>query len=364
MPSLAQNSRISAGRSTQAARQLVRGHSLPATCCRGGVAGHIRGVPHRGHTFAGFAEFRDQGARLRDLRPVVSVGSFDGVHLGHQYLLNELVEWARREHAPAVVVTFRRHPRAITLGRDMPSLNSPEHKLRLLFKSGIDAVVMVDFDESVRNLSAERFLVDVIKNDLNARGMLVGFNNRIGKDGEGTFDRLRELGLQHGVEVRQGDPVTVSGQAMSSSAIRSHVAAGDFLWARKLLGRPYSIGGLVQHGDKRGRTIGFPTANLPLEGLAYPPLGVYGVRVKVDGTWHLGAANIGTRPTVDPARRAPLLEVHLLDFDGDLYGRELEVEFLFHVRPEQKFAGLDQLKQQLALDVAEIRSRAAQEEYQ
>ncbi|MBE7491940.1 MAG: riboflavin biosynthesis protein RibF [Planctomycetes bacterium] len=321
-------------------------------------------MPYRGQTFASFAEFRDRGGRLRELRPVVSVGSFDGVHLGHQYLLNELVEWARREHCPAVVVTFRQHPRAVMLGRDMPSLNSPEQKLRLLFKSGLDAVVMVDFDESVRNLSAQRFLVDVIRGDLNARGMLVGFNNRIGKDGEGTFERLRDLGTQHGVEVRPSDPVTVSGQAMSSSAIRNHVAAGDFLWARKLLGRPYSIGGVVQHGDKRGRAIGFPTANLPLEGLAYPPTGVYGVRVKVDGTWHTGAANIGTRPTVDPSRRTPLLEVHLLDFDGDLYGRELEVEFLFAVRPERKFAGLDELKAQLARDVAEIRDRAAQEEYQ
>jgi len=321
-------------------------------------------VPQRGHTFESFEEFRQAGARLRELGPVVSVGSFDGVHLGHQYLLNELVEWARREHAPAVVVTFRQHPRAIMLGRDMPSLNSPEHKLRLLYKSGIDAVVMVDFDDSVRNLSAERFLLDVLQRDLNARGMLVGFNNRIGKDGEGTFERLREIGQAHGLEVRQGDPVNVSGQPMSSSAIRNHVAAGDFLWARKLLGRPYSIGGVVQHGDKRGRTIGFPTANMPLEGLAYPPTGVYGVRVKLDGTWHLGAANIGTRPTVDPNRKLPLLEVHVLDFQGDLYGRELEVEFLFHVRPEMKFAGVDALKEQLGRDVAEIRQRAAQEEYQ
>ncbi len=320
-------------------------------------------MPHHANTFAGFEDFRTRGAKLRDLRPVVSVGSFDGVHLGHQYLLAELVEWAKREHAPSVVVTFRRHPRAITLGRDMPSLNSPEQKLRLLYKAGIDSVVMLDFDESVRSLNAQRFLVDIIKGDLGARGMLVGFNNRIGKDGEGTFERLHQLGLEHGVEVRHSDPLAVSGQAMSSSAIRNHVAAGDFLWARKLLGRPYSIGGVVQHGDKRGRTIGFPTANLPLEGLAYPPQGVYGVRLKIDGTWHTGAANIGTRPTVDPARYTPLLEVHVLDYEGDLYGRELEVIFLFHVRAEKKFAGLPELKTQLARDIDEIRRRAAEEQF-
>ncbi len=320
-------------------------------------------MPHRANTFDSFEDFRKRGAKLRDLRPVVSVGSFDGVHLGHQYLLNELVEWAKREHAPSVVVTFRRHPRAITLGRDMPSLNSPEQKLRLLYKAGIDSVIMLDFDESVRNLNAQSFLVDVIKGHLGARGMLVGFNNRIGKDGEGTFERLHQLGLEHGVEVRHSDPLAVSGQAMSSSAIRNHVAAGDFLWARKLLGRPYSIGGVVQHGDKRGRTIGFPTANLPLEGLAYPPQGVYGVRLKIDGAWHTGAANIGTRPTVDPARHTPLLEVHVLDYDGDLYGRELEVIFLFHVRAEKKFAGLPELKTQLARDIDEIRRRAAEEQF-
>lgn len=321
-------------------------------------------MPHRANTFDSFEDFRTRGTRLRDLRPVVSVGSFDGVHLGHQYLLNELVEWARREHAPALVMTFRQHPRAIMLGRDMPSLNSPEQKVRLLFKSGIDGLVMVDFDETVRNLTAERFMLEIIQGAFNARGMLIGFNNRIGRDGEGTFERLRELGQKHGVEVRQGEPVAVAGDALSSSAIRKHVSEGDFLWARKLLGRPYSIGGVVAHGDSRGKKIGFPTANLPLEGLAFPPLGVYGVRAKIDGSWHLGAANIGTRPTVDPLRKTPLLEVHVLDFDGDLYGRELEVEFLFHVRPEEKFAGLDALKTRLARDVAEIRARAAQEQYE
>jgi len=320
-------------------------------------------MPHRAKTFESFEAFRRDGARLRELRPVVSVGSFDGVHLGHQYLLNELVEWARREHAPALVLTFRRHPRAVMFGRDMPSLNSPEQKLRLLFKSGIDGVVMVDFDESVRNLTAERFMAEVVKQTFNARGMLIGFNNRIGKDGEGTCERLSELGANLGIEVRQGEPVAVAGDALSSSAIRKHVSEGDFLWARKLLGRPWSIGGVVQRGSRRGQALGYPTVNMPLEGLAHPPLGVYGVRVKIDRAWHLGAANIGTRPTVDPTRKTPLLEVHVLDFEGDLYGRELEVEFLFHARPERKFENIEALKQQLAHDVAEIRRRAAEEEY-
>lgn len=320
-------------------------------------------MPHRSQIFDSFEAFHSAGRRLVESRPVLSVGSFDGVHLGHQYLLAELIEWARREHAPAVVVTFRRHPREYMLNMEIPSLNTPEHKARLLSKAGVDAVVMLDFDENLRQLSAERFMRECIKEKMGARAMLVGFNNRIGKDGEGTFPVLQSFGAEMGIEVREGERIEVSGEAMSSSAIRKHVANGDFLWARKMLGRPYSLVGIVQKGDQRGRSIGFPTANIALKGLAYPPLGVYGVRTKIDGNWYLGAANIGTRPTVDPTRREPLLEVHVLDFDGVLYGAEIEVEFLFHVRDEQKFSGLDELRAQLTADVAQIRQRADEEEY-
>lgn len=316
-------------------------------------------LSYRAATFESFDEFAQQGARFSASRPVVSVGSFDGVHLGHQYILNELVEWARREHAPAVVVTFRTHPREVMTGIEMPSLNSPEHKLRLLSKAGVDVIIMVEFDERLQKMTARQFMEQCIQG---ARGMLVGFNNRIGKDGEGTFDVLRGIGHELGIEVRQSERIEVSGEAMSSSAIRKHVATGDFLWARKMLGRPFSIVGTVLKGDARGGKIGFPTANLALRKLAHPPQGVYGVRVKHDGRWHLGAANIGTRPTVDPGRVEPLLEIHVLDFDGDLYGQEIEVEFLFRVREEKKFSGLEELKAQLARDVKAIREQAAEDQ--
>lgn len=321
-------------------------------------------LPHRTHIFNSFEEFRADGGRLAEARPIVSVGSFDGVHLGHQYLLAELVEWARREQAPAVVVTFRKHPREIMLNIEIPSLNTPEHKLRLLAKAGVDAVIMLDFDERLQKLTAGEFMRGCIRDAVGARAMLAGFNNRIGKDGEGTFEVLRDIGREIGIEVREGERIEVSGDAMSSSAIRKHVANGDFLWARKMLGRPYSIVGTVVKGDQRGRSIGFPTANIPLKGLAFPPLGVYGVRAKLEGKWYVGAANIGTRPTVDPSRHEPLLEVHVLDFDGDLYGKEIDVEFLFHLRGEQKFSGLEELKAQLDKDVAEIHTRAEEEDFE
>ncbi|MBK8207144.1 MAG: riboflavin biosynthesis protein RibF [Planctomycetes bacterium] len=320
-------------------------------------------MPYRAATFTSLDDFRERGGRIAQARPIVSVGSFDGVHLGHQYLLNQLVEWSRREQAPAVVVTFKTHPREVMTGRVMPSLNSSEHKLRLLSKAGVDAIVMLEFDDRLQKLTAREFMEQCIRGVLNARGMLVGFNNHIGKDREGTYVVLREFGAAMDIDVRESERIEVSGEAMSSSAIRNHVAAGDFHWARKMLGRAYSIVGTVIHGDQRGRTIGFPTANIDLLGLASPPLGVYGVRVKHDGRWLVGAANIGTRPTVDPSRRQPLLEVHLLDFNGDLYGQELEVEFLVRVRAEQKFDGLAQLKTQLQQDVDTIRRQVAETGY-
>jgi riboflavin kinase/FMN adenylyltransferase len=312
-------------------------------------------VPHREFTLESFDAFAE--SPLHVLRPVVSVGSFDGVHLGHKFLLNELIEWARREHAPAVVITFRRHPREVMTGREIPSLNTPVHKCLLLKSVGIDYVVMVEFTEDLQLMTAEDFLVQVIQKQMNARGMLVGFNNRIGKDGEGTVEVLQEIGKRRGLEVRESESIEVSGQAMSSSAIRKHVQNGDFLWARKMLGRPYSIIGPVIMGNQRGRTIGFPTANITLAKLAFPPRGVYGVRIRLANENYLGAANIGTRPTVDPDRVEPLLEVHLIGFDGDLYDQEIEIEFLFFVRDEQKFDSLDALKSQLKADVEAIKNR-------
>ena len=304
------------------------------------------------NTFRSFEEFTKLGAAIAGARPMVTVGSFDGLHLGHQYLVAELVEWARREGAPCVVVTFSVHPREFMTGKPMPALTTPEHKRRLLLKAGVDAVLLLHFDEKLQKVSAREFMEQYVRGRLNARAMLVGFNNRIGKDGEGSYELLRDIGRDIGVDV--------SGHAMSSSAIRQHVQNGDFLWVRKMLGRAYSIVGQVIHGDQRGRTLGFPTANISLLGLASPPLGVYGVRVYLDGRHWLGAANIGTRPTVDPMRRMPLLEVHLLDFSGDLYGREIEVEFLFKLRDEHRFSGLEALKAQLAADVTEIRRREAE----
>lgn len=312
------------------------------------------------NTFTSFEEFDSKGAHIARARPIVTVGSFDGLHLGHIYLIDELVEFAHRENAPSAVVTFSMHPREYMTGKAMPALTTPPHKRKLLLEHGVDAVLLLEFNEQLRQLSADDFVSECIVGAMNARALLVGFNNRIGKDGEGTFEVLKAIGEKHNLKVVEAERIEVSGQAMSSTAIRQHVQNGDFLWARKMLGRPYSLVGVVQHGDARGRTIGYPTANISLIGLAYPPRGVYGVRITIDGKTHIGAANIGLRPTVDKSRTMPLLEVHVLDFNSDLYGQEVEVEFLFRVRDERMFDSLESLKSQLRADTAEVRVRSGE----
>ncbi len=315
-----------------------------------------------------FEEFQDRVLPSLHGKPVVTVGSFDGVHLGHQFLIHELVHWARSERRPAVIVTFVTHPRSVVDGSVVRRLLPPEQKLRLLRDLGADAVVMVEFDSSLRELDAESFCRQVVVEKLGASGLLLGHNNRIGRDREGTPERLREIGAKIGLEIRQAARVEVDGLPISSTAIRDHIERGDFLWPRKMLGRPYTLRGTIVTGRKLGRTIGFPTINLPLDGVVHPPKGVYGVLVAlqrpgggslagpVAGRWR-GAANLGVRPTVETGREVPLLEVHLLDFAGEIYGLEAEVEFICLIRAEQKFAGLDALKAQLAIDVEQTRKR-------
>jgi len=297
--------------------------------------------------------------------PVVTVGSFDGVHLGHQYLMNELIEWAGELEASPLVITFHTHPRTFMTGEEIKRITPIEQKLVLLRELGIREVLLLDFDEGVRDTTAFDFCREFLIDGLKAQGLLIGHNNRIGKGREGTPESLQAFGKEVGFAVRIAEKVEVGGLPISSSAIRDHIESGDFLWSRKMLGRPYGILSTVAKGKQLGRTIGFPTINLSLSGICHPPLGVYGVRVELlpdsgdpDAApeRYIGAANIGLRPTVEDAKE-PLLEVHLIDYEGDCYGRLARVIFHFKLRDEEKFAGLDALKAQLASDVAETRRR-------
>ena len=290
---------------------------------------------------------------------VVSIGMFDGVHLGHQAILAANVARARALEAVPTVVTFRRHPKHLLLGRAPKTLTPLEHRLELFSRAGIGHAVVLPFDEELRALTAAAFAETIALRGLGVRAFVLGFDSKFGHDRGGTPESLRALGYL--VEV--APKVVVQGRPVSSTAIREAVELGDLTAAAAMLGRPVSVFGRVVHGANLGQRIGFPTANLNLHQGLHPPPGVYACRVHCVPTngprrSHLGVANIGFRPTVvpNPARR-PQVEVHLLDFEGDLYGERIELEFVSRLRGEQRFADLGELSAQIGRDVAAAREQ-------
>src|SRR5688572_16170385 len=252
---------------------------------------------------------------------VVAVGVFDGVHLGHQRLLHQLLEMTSALQAMPTVVTFGNHPDQLLHGSAPPLLVSVPHRLRLLRRAGVNRLVLLQFEPRLQNMSARVFAEQVL-GKLRTRGLLLGYDSALGKDREGTPQRFRELGAELGFAVHAGEPFEVDGRPVSSTAIRAAITGGDLALAHRLLGRYPGVMGTVEHGDSRGKQLGFPTANVvPFPG-ALPPNGVYAVEAIVDGIVRPAVANLGVRPTF--ASRTParvVLEVHVLDFDGDLYGR-------------------------------------------
>lgn len=289
-------------------------------------------------------------------RSVVAVGVFDGVHLGHQRLLHELLEMASALQAVPAVITFRNHPDQLLRGDAPPLLVSVPHRLRLLRRFGVHRLALLDFEPRLMNMTARRFASELLVGRLRARGLLLGYDSALGKDREGTPARFAELGAELGFEVRVGAPFTVDGVTVSSTAIRHAITRGDLAGAQRLLGRFPSTLGEVVRGDGRGHELGCPTANVATRTPVLPPHGVYGVEVILDGRAWPGIANLGVRPTF-AGDGGPVLEVHLFDFDGDLYGRELEVCFLEFLRPERKFADAAALRAQIAADLAQARQR-------
>lgn len=304
------------------------------------------------------ATFRRDRLRPDPRGAVVSIGMFDGVHLGHQAILRANVARARELGAQAAVVTFRRHPKALLLGRAPKTLTTLEHRLELFERAGIEHAVVLPFDAELRRLTALEFVQTVALEGLRARSFVLGFDSKFGRDRGGTPESLRAAGF----DVRVAEKVVVQGRPVSSSAIREAVELGDLAAAAAMLGRPVSVFGRVVHGQSLGKGLGFPTANLNLHQGLHPPPGVYACRVH-----HLpepgprrtleGVANIGFRPTVAaPPPRRPQVEVHLLDFRGDLYGERLELEFVAPLRGERRFSGLAELSAQIARDVEQART--------
>jgi riboflavin kinase/FMN adenylyltransferase len=285
---------------------------------------------------------------------VLAIGNFDGVQWGHQTVLAEASARARAAGAPFAVLTFEPHPRSVFQPGVAPFRLTPfRDKVRLLAGLGVDLLVAQRFDLAFAQKSAEDFVRELLVEGLAVSQVVVGYDFVFGNRRRGTPALLRELGAKHRFTVSVVDPVaSPSGAPYRSTLIREHLVAGRPREATALLGRPWEIGGRVRLGDRLGRTIGFPTANLALGDYLRPAAGVYAVRAALgegaDARWCGGAANLGWRPTV--GGRDLRLEAHLFGFDGDLYGKRLRVAFIEHLRPEQRFAGLDALKAQIAKD--------------
>jgi riboflavin kinase/FMN adenylyltransferase len=298
------------------------------------------------------------GLRAPASRCVLSIGAYDGLHLGHQALIGRLIERSRAAGAPAVLVTFEPLPREYLQPEDPPArLTSFRERWRLLAPLPLDYLCLLRFDEALRNLSAEEFAT-FLAQGLKARAVIVGHDFRFGRSGAADAAVLRAAGPRLGFEVEVVPPVTRGAERISSSGVRAALARGDFAQAAAWLGRPWSMRGRVVAGERLGRTLGFPTANLPLHRRRAPVGGVFAVRVHGVGAAPLaGVASLGTRPTVNGT--APLLEAHLFDFAGELYGREIAVEFVAKLREEVHFASLAALTRQMQADALQARALLA-----
>lgn len=286
---------------------------------------------------------------------IVALGNFDGFHLGHQAVVGRAVAGARAEGRPALVATFDPHP-VRYFKPDAPPfrLTTLDQREALFGRAGADAMVVFHFDAALAGLTADQFAADRLIANLGVGGVVTGDDFTFGKGRSGTVAVLAELGARHGFSVETVAAVANGGEPVSSSRIRELLVAGDPRGAARLLTRPFAIRGVVRHGAKLGRTIGYPTANLELGSYQRPAYGIYAVRGHLAGGRVLdGAASLGIRPSFDPP--SELLEPHFFDFDGDLYGQTIEVELIEYLRPEAKFDSLDALTAQIGKDCARAR---------
>jgi riboflavin kinase/FMN adenylyltransferase len=282
----------------------------------------------------------------------LAIGIFDGVHRGHQALIEEAQADAKKTGGTAVVMTFEPHPMTFFQRVEPPlRLSSPRHKELLLERQGVTHLAVLPFEAARAGQTAEEFVEDLRTACRPLGGVVVGADWKFGKGRTGDVALLRELG---GFEVDGIPAVTLGGEVISSTAIRLAVARGDLAFVERALGRPYSVFGKVVHGSGKGQELGFPTANVDAAGYQLPPDGVYAARARFADKIFKGIANLGIRPTVShDAKR--VLEIHLFEFAGDLYGMEVEVEFLRFIRGEKKFSSLEELRTQIARDVAAVR---------
>lgn len=291
--------------------------------------------------------------RLR--RGVVTIGNFDGVHLGHQFIFRKLVEEARREKRPTVVISFDPHPKMVLHPERRPFylITSLEEKIRLIESFGIDAFLLIPFSLEYAKTTAEAFVQDVLRQRLEIRKLLIGHDYTFGRGKEGNEAFLRACGERLGFSVEAIGAFRLDDATVSSTAIRTALLAGDIRFASSLLGRPYNLAGKVVLGKRRGTELGFPTANIDPDKEPLPPRGVYAVRVLFEGRRLDGVLNIGFNPTFDGEQRT--IEVHIFDFHEDVYGKTLDLLFIERLRDEIRFPGVVELIAQIDRDIVRVR---------
>ncbi len=310
-----------------------------------------------GQAAKAFSILRD-GAQSIDIGPlrgaVVAIGNFDGVHRGHRAVIGAALSRARRLRRKAAALTFSPHPRLFLRPQDtMFQLSGERDKMRLLAATGLDGAIVMTFDAALAATSAQDFIERILVERFGIAGAAIGFDFHFGQKRAGSPAYLAEQGERLGFPVDVVAPLEDEGRPVSSGAVRTALAAGRVVEAAELLGAPWFTSAEVIHGDKRGREFGFPTANLRLDPSCGLKHGIYAVRVGVDDMRYDGVASFGVRPMFDDG--APLLEVFLFDFDGDLYGQTIDVAFIGWIRHEQKFASIDILKRHIMADVAQAR---------
>ena len=282
----------------------------------------------------------------------LAIGVFDGVHRGHQKVILTSAEHAGAANGTPVAVTFDPHPEKILRPQSAPHLlTATPHKITLIRDLGVGHLLIITFDKQFAATEPEDFVQRLVKHSNPLREICVGHEWSFGKNRRGNLELLKTLGTQFDFNVVGIPPVTVNGEIVSSTTIRQAVEAGDLKKAAEMLGREYTILGTVVRGDDLGKKIGFPTANLSAHNEQFPPNGVYFAEAKLDGGRYPGVVNLGYRPTVSSGKTERVLEIHLLDFDRDIYGKDLEVRFIRYLRPERKFENVDALVRQIERDV-------------
>ena len=286
----------------------------------------------------------------------LAIGVFDGVHRGHQAVISTSADHARAANGTPVVVTFDPHPEKVLRPQAAPHLlSATQHKIALIRALGVEHLLIIRFDKQFAATEPEDFVQKLVAHSKPLREICVGHEWSFGKNRRGNLALLKNLGAKFNFDVVGIQPVKINGAVVSSTAIREAVEKGDLTKGAEMLGREYTILGRVTRGDNLGKKIGFPTANLSAHSEQFPPNGVYVAEARIDGELHRGVINLGIRPTVSSGKSERVLEIHLFDFNRDIYGQDVEVHFLKFLRPEKKFENLDALVQQIRHDVEQAR---------